>query len=135
MSVIISEIVGLNANLSEPDPQRPGERPQPESAPMPRWGPRFASAIDSGSAAAIDQRSASANDSSSATDSASSGARAATAAAVAVIVLGCLVIAHAARGLTFSGDDWGFMTDRRGFGAGVFLRPHNEHLSALPIAA
>jgi hypothetical protein len=102
---------------------------------MPRWGPRFASAIDSGSAAAIDQRSAPVTDSSSATDSASSGARAATAAAVAVIVLGCLVIAHAARGLTFSGDDWGFMTDRRGFSAGVFLRPHNEHLSALPIAA
>lgn len=102
---------------------------------MPRWGPRFASAIDSGPAAAIDQRSASSTDSSSATDSASSGTRAATAAAVAVIVLGCLVIAHAARGLTFSGDDWGFMTDRRGFSAGVFLRPHNEHLSALPIAA
>lgn len=56
-------------------------------------------------------------------------------AALVVSVVGCLVVARAARHVTFSGDDWTFITQRRGFTASVFLRPHNEHLSALPIAA
>lgn len=55
--------------------------------------------------------------------------------AIAVITLGCLIVARAARDVTFSGDDWTFITQRRGFSAGVFLRPHGEHLSALPVAA
>lgn len=62
-------------------------------------------------------------------------ARAAIGAAAGLIAIGCLIVAHAARGVTFSGDDWTFITERRGFSAGVFLRPHGEHLSALPIAA
>jgi hypothetical protein len=61
--------------------------------------------------------------------------RGATAAAGSLVLAGVLVVAHAARAVTFSGDDWLFITLRRGFNAGVFLRPHNEHLSALPIAA
>jgi hypothetical protein len=60
---------------------------------------------------------------------------ASTIAAAALITIGCLIVARAARDLTFSGDDWTFITERRGFSAGVFLRPHNEHLSALPVAA
>ncbi len=102
---------------------------------MPRWGPRFASATDSGSAPAIESRPGSGHGVRAAPAADSTRSLAASIAAVAVTLLGCLVIARASRGLTFSGDDWGFITDRRGFSAGVFLRPHNEHLSALPIAA
>jgi hypothetical protein len=61
--------------------------------------------------------------------------RAPVAAAIAVITLGCFIVARATRDVTFSGDDWTFITQRRGFSAGVFLRPHGEHLSALPVAA
>ncbi len=60
---------------------------------------------------------------------------AAAAAAVAVVLGGCLAVAFEARHSTFSGDDWTFVLHRRGFSAGVFLDPHNEHLSALPVAA
>ncbi|MDQ1741462.1 MAG: hypothetical protein QOE53_3114 [Pseudonocardiales bacterium] len=56
-------------------------------------------------------------------------------AAVALVLAGCLVVARVARHVTFSGDDWSFLLDRRGWGAEVFLRPHGEHLSALPILA
>ncbi len=59
----------------------------------------------------------------------------ASAVAAAVVAIGCAVVVGAERGLTFSGDDWTFITERRGFSVGVFLRPHNEHLSALPIGA
>jgi hypothetical protein len=59
----------------------------------------------------------------------------AAAALVALTAAGCLIVAHAARQLTFSGDDWIFITQRRGFSAGVFFKPHGEHLSAIPIAA
>jgi len=55
--------------------------------------------------------------------------------AVAIAVAGCLVIGVEARHSTFTGDDWSFILQRRGLSAGVFLRPHNEHLSALPILA
>src|SRR5437660_11653873 len=61
--------------------------------------------------------------------------RAPTLAAAALVLVACLIVAHAARNVIFSGDDWTFILHRRGFSAGVFLRPHNEHLSALPIAA
>jgi hypothetical protein len=44
-------------------------------------------------------------------------------------------VARDARHLTFSGDDWTVILHRRGINAGVFLEPHNEHLTALPILA
>lgn len=36
--------------------------------------------------------------------------------------------------LTFFGDDWIFLLDRRGFSAGVFLDPHNGHIAVAPVA-
>jgi hypothetical protein len=36
--------------------------------------------------------------------------------------------------LTFYADDWGFLIDRRGFSASVFLDPHNDHIAILPVA-
>lgn len=53
--------------------------------------------------------------------------------AVVVVLAGSLVVAWEARHSTFSGDDWSFILQRRGISADVFLSPHNEHLSALPI--
>jgi hypothetical protein len=63
------------------------------------------------------------------------GVRAPEIAAVALVLAGCLIVAHEARRLTFTDDDWAFILGRRGHSLGVFLRPHNEHLSALPILA
>ena len=50
-----------------------------------------------------------------------------------LVLVGTLAVAWEARHSTFSGDDWGFILDRRGVGVNVYLTPHNEHLSALPI--
>ena len=53
--------------------------------------------------------------------------------AILIILIGSLIVAWEARHSTFTGDDWAFILQRRGTSAGVFLRPHNEHLSAIPI--
>ena len=37
------------------------------------------------------------------------------------------------RGLTFFYDEWAWVMRRRGWSTGVFLEPHNEHLSLLPV--
>jgi hypothetical protein len=37
------------------------------------------------------------------------------------------------RHFTFQADEWDWLLHRRGTSLSVFLRPHNEHLSALPI--
>ncbi len=52
---------------------------------------------------------------------------------MALVLVGTLAVAWEARHSTFTGDDWGFILDRRGVAANVYLTPHNEHLSALPI--
>lgn len=52
-----------------------------------------------------------------------------------LVLAGCAWLGWQARHLTFYLDDWEFVLHRRGWGPGVFLRPHNEHLSALPILA
>ncbi|HEY1237570.1 MAG TPA: hypothetical protein VGE91_04485 [Solirubrobacterales bacterium] len=53
-----------------------------------------------------------------------------------------LVLALAASGtlllllqsrLTFFGDDWEFLLERRGFSADAFLNPHNDHIVILPV--
>ena len=36
--------------------------------------------------------------------------------------------------LTFFADDWEFLLQRRGFSAGVFLNPHNDHIAVAPVA-
>jgi hypothetical protein len=59
--------------------------------------------------------------------------RAPALAALALVFAGCALLAVEARHLTFNGDDWVFVLDRRGTGPGVLLRPYNEHLMALPI--
>jgi hypothetical protein len=56
-------------------------------------------------------------------------------AALALVLAGCILVGFEARHLTFSADDWAFILERRGFSADVFLQPHNEHLSALPVLA
>lgn len=58
-----------------------------------------------------------------------------TLAAVVIVLGGCLILAREARRSTFTGDEWSFILQRRGFSADVLLRPHNEHLSTLPILA
>jgi hypothetical protein len=35
--------------------------------------------------------------------------------------------------LTFTGDDWSFLIERRGRSPGVFLDPHHGHISVLPV--
>jgi hypothetical protein len=36
--------------------------------------------------------------------------------------------------ITFLGDDWKFLLERRGFSARVFLDPHNQHLVLAPVS-
>lgn len=38
------------------------------------------------------------------------------------------------RDMTYFQDSWAFLLERRGFSAGDFLRPHNEHISVIPVA-
>jgi hypothetical protein len=43
------------------------------------------------------------------------------------------VVLRAGDGLFFYGDDWSFLLHRDGFSPDVFLAPHNEHPSAVPV--
>ncbi|HEX6713546.1 MAG TPA: hypothetical protein VF066_09170 [Thermoleophilaceae bacterium] len=54
-------------------------------------------------------------------------------AGIAVTAANLLVL-KTGRGLTFYYDEWAFLLRRRGDSLDVFLRPHGEHLSAVPIA-
>ncbi len=36
-------------------------------------------------------------------------------------------------GVTFFGDEWTFLLDRRGWSAGDFLDPHNDHIAIAPV--
>lgn len=54
--------------------------------------------------------------------------------ALAVVALGAAaVVLYAGRTLSFYFDEWSFIIDRHGWSAGVFLQPHNEHLSLVPV--
>lgn len=44
------------------------------------------------------------------------------------------LVIHRGQGLFFFYDEWAFIVGRRGHAPAVFLRPHNEHLSLIPIA-
>lgn len=50
----------------------------------------------------------------------------------ALLVAGALLLDYG-DGLTFFQDTWDFLLNRRGFGADVFLAPHNEHIVLIPV--
>jgi hypothetical protein len=52
---------------------------------------------------------------------------------VALVVSAALLLVLGAE-LTFFQDSWAFLLERRGFSAGDFLRPHNEHISVIAVA-
>jgi hypothetical protein len=52
--------------------------------------------------------------------------------ALAVLASG-LLLYHLTRGTSFWGDDWAWITTRRGNNVGTFLAPYDGHLSVLPI--
>lgn len=59
-------------------------------------------------------------------------------AAVWIALTGVLVLAgaflfHETRGTTLWFDEWEWALNRRGSSLGVFLRPHNEHFSLVPL--
>jgi hypothetical protein len=53
--------------------------------------------------------------------------------AILLILTGAFLF-YETRGTTFWFDEWQWVVERRGFDVGTFLRPHNEHLSLIPIA-
>jgi hypothetical protein len=50
-----------------------------------------------------------------------------------LLALGALVVLVETRGMSFFGDDWDFVVDRRGTSPSVLLKPHGPHLSLIPI--
>jgi hypothetical protein len=52
----------------------------------------------------------------------------------AMLVITAAVLLLEARDTTFVLDDWQMVTERRGWGPGTFLTPHNEHLILAPVA-
>jgi hypothetical protein len=52
------------------------------------------------------------------------------AACLALIAL----IMYLGRGIGFYFDEWNFLLERRGISADTFLKPHNEHISVVPVA-
>jgi hypothetical protein len=60
-------------------------------------------------------------------------ARAPKLAFAAVLVLGAAIIVHETRGMSFFGDEWDYVLDRRGMALSTLLRPHGPHLTLVPI--
>ena len=50
-----------------------------------------------------------------------------------VLILGVALVLRETRGLSFFGDEWDFLVDRRGMSPDVLLTPHGPHLSLIPI--
>jgi hypothetical protein len=61
-------------------------------------------------------------------------AYAAPAALGVLMVLAFVLLFRKGLGTTFYYDEWNFVLNRRAWNAHTFLRPHNEHLSLLPVA-
>ena len=57
----------------------------------------------------------------------------ADAAFIGVLGLAVVIVMIETRGLSFFGDEWDFVVDRRGTSATVLLTPHGPHLSLVPI--
>jgi hypothetical protein len=55
------------------------------------------------------------------------------AAFVMLLALGATLVLIETGDLSFFGDEWDFLLDRRGLSADVLLRPHGPHLSLIPI--
>jgi hypothetical protein len=51
----------------------------------------------------------------------------------AVVVAVFALILYLDRGVGFYFDEWNFVLERQGHSLGVFLRPHNEHISLVPV--
>ena len=52
---------------------------------------------------------------------------------VAVLVLAVVIVLAETQGMSFFGDDWDFVVQRRGLSAHTLLTPHGPHLSLFPI--
>lgn len=50
-----------------------------------------------------------------------------------LLALGAILVLVETRGLSFFGDDWDFVVDRRGMAPATLLTPHGPHLSLVPI--
>lgn len=50
------------------------------------------------------------------------------------VVASCALLLALGDGLTFFQDTWAFLLERQGTTASDFLRPHNEHISVIPVA-
>jgi hypothetical protein len=55
-------------------------------------------------------------------------------ALAALLVVVTPFLLHETRGTTFWFDEWEWVLGRRGWDAGTFLEPHNDHLSLVPVA-
>ena len=55
------------------------------------------------------------------------------AAFAGLLALGAAIVLVETRGFGFFGDDWDFVSQRRGLSADTLLRPHGPHLSLVPI--
>ena len=55
------------------------------------------------------------------------------AAFAGLLALGAILVLVQTRNLSFFGDDWDFVLDRRGLSPHVLLTPHGPHLSLIPI--
>jgi hypothetical protein len=70
----------------------------------------------------------------SAAPRARSGDRTALLAVAALAVAALAVLLYAGRGIGFYYDEWNFVLDRQGRSLDVLLKPHNEHISLVPVA-
>ena len=52
---------------------------------------------------------------------------------IALLGLAAVVVILETRGMSFFGDDWDFVVDRRGLAPPTLLRPHGPHLVVIPI--
>jgi hypothetical protein len=65
--------------------------------------------------------------------SAAAGERFVLAIFALLVIVAFVLLYRKGLGTTFYSDEWNFVMNRRGWDAETFLRPHNEHLSLLPV--
>lgn len=51
-----------------------------------------------------------------------------------LLLVAAAFLFYETRGTTFWFDEWSWVLDRRGGDLDTFLKPHNEHLSLIPVA-
>lgn len=57
-----------------------------------------------------------------------------TAALAGVLFASAVVLLYLGRNFTFIQDTWNFLLERQGSSLDTFLKPHNEHIVAIPVA-